>query len=80
MPNPLTHSRSLPEHATPAGDRVAASITIRVYASGAMSISGDIGEPQWAIAALEHAKDAIRSRAAQAAGEAIVKPGDVKLP
>lgn len=79
MANPLTHSRSLPDHATDAGDRVAASITIKVYASGAMSVDGSIGDLQWALAALDHAKDAIRSEHAKKLGAAVVPAKDVSL-
>lgn len=77
--NPLTHSRSLPEHATDAGDRVAARIVITVYASGALSVAGDIGDPNWACAALDNAKDAVKSHAAKQIGAALVPAKDVSL-
>lgn len=79
MANPLTHAKSLPEHATDAGDEVAARITITVFASGAMQVAGNIADLQWALAALDHAKDAIKSEHARKLGAALVPAKDVSL-
>ncbi len=80
MGNPLQHATSLPDHATDVGDRVAARIVITVHASGAMSVSGNIEDQQWALVALEHAADAVRSHHARKAGELVIPAKDVRLP
>ncbi len=79
MGHPLQHGRDLPEHMTAQGDKVVARITIDVMASGALRCYGDIGDQRWALAALDNAKDAIKSHHAQQLGHAIVRPEDVKL-
>ena len=66
MSNPLKQNqRANPEHSTPAGDQIAAQITIVVYASGAMQVGGNIEDKTWALVALEHAADAIKSHHAK---------------
>jgi len=44
----------------PAPDDVVATITIRLHAHGAMSVSGNIGDKTLALSMLDHAKDAVR--------------------
>lgn len=38
-------------------------ITVKYYADGSMSTSGNIGDAHFAIALLDHAKDAVRGNA-----------------
>lgn len=64
---------------TDAGNQVVARIVIEVTAAGGLRVSGDIGDQQWALAALDNAKDAIKSHHARLFGHAIVDPKDVKL-
>jgi nitrogen fixation protein FixH len=45
---------------SPAGDAVAVEITIRVYASGALSVQGPMADKTWMLAALEQAKQAVK--------------------
>lgn len=62
MSDPLrSKPKSLPEHMSPAGDRVFATLIIRIQESGALSVEGPIENREWCIAVLENAKDAIRN-------------------
>ncbi len=53
--------------ATPEGNEastvVAARVVVTQYADGSMSVSGPMYDPEWILAALEHACDAARTRA-----------------
>lgn len=70
--------RSMHDHGTPAGDLFAA-LTIKVHASGALSVEGPIENKEWAIAVLENAKDAIRGYHDKKKGEIIVPAKDVSI-
>lgn len=59
--------------------RVEAQLTIKVWTDGSMSIEGPT-DPEWCLAALEHAKDAVKSRQLALAGRVIVPSRDVVLP
>jgi hypothetical protein len=61
MAHPVHQGRDLPDHMSPTGDAVAVEITIRVYASGAMSVHGPMEDKAWMLAALENAKDAVKN-------------------
>lgn len=74
MANPLTSARdSLPDHMSPSGDLVAwaytitahtntlpLTLTVSIYTSGALSVSGHINDEVLADSLLDHAMDAIR--------------------
>lgn len=61
MGHPVHQGRDLPDHLEPSGDAVAIEIVIRVHASGAMSVAGPVEDREWMLAALDHAKDAVRN-------------------
>ena len=78
MSDPFKSSaRSLAEHLTPDGDKVAVQITIKVHASGALSVEGPLDEREWMLAALDNAKDAVRNHRRNA--PIIVPAKDVSL-
>lgn len=80
MPDPLKHSRrALPGHESEEGGRVVAQIVISVHASGALAVSGSIGDRAWALAVLENAKDAINGHHNRQLAAAIVPAKDVDL-
>lgn len=58
-------------------DGAVVTITINVYASGAMSVAGPLQDKRWMLAALENAKDSVRNHRGQ--GEIIVPGRDVSL-
>ena len=62
MAHPVYQSKDLAEHFTTDGDAVAVEIVIRVMASGAMQITGPMNDSLWMLAALDHAKDAIKNQ------------------
>jgi hypothetical protein len=58
--------------------QVVASITVKVFADNAMSVEGNIEDPNWATAALANAIDAIRNQTKPKLG--LIIPGkDVSL-
>lgn len=79
MGHPVHQGRDLAEHFSPAGDAVAVEIVIRVMASGAMQIVGPMNDPLWMLAALDHAKDAIKNQQKPKTG-IIIPAHDVELP
>lgn len=44
------------------GKQLMAQITIKVWSDGAMSIEGPTTEPEWCLAALDHAAEALRNQ------------------
>jgi hypothetical protein len=61
-------------------DGVIAKIEICVRRSGAMSTAGSIEDEAYALAVLDHAKDAIRQHHARKRAKLIVPAKDVSLP
>jgi hypothetical protein len=60
------------------GEDVISEINIRLRASGAMSVSGNIGDTRAAVAMIDHARDAVKR---QLGGRlAIVPASDVDVP
>ena len=66
------------EHKTAPLDVVAA-ISVKFHASGALSVSGNIGDLAFALQMLDHAKDAIRSQHRKRESGLIVPGRDVDL-
>ena len=62
MPNTWDLVRATPE-GNEASKVVAARVVVTQYADGSMSVSGPMHDPEWILAALEHATDAARTRA-----------------
>jgi hypothetical protein len=54
-------------------------IVITVHAGGAMSVTGPVHDPLWILAALEHARDAVKGQFARRPGF-ILPDKDVSLP
>ncbi len=79
MGHPTQQGRNLADHATPDGDAVAVEIIIRVHASGAMSILGPMQDPAWVLAALDHAKDAVKNQM-KPKNEIVIPSKDIQLP
>ena len=79
MAHPIRSGKdALPDHLSPDGDRIAAELSIRLHASGALSILGPIADPQWCLEVLAAATDYIRN--AMLPREQIVIPEhDVEL-
>ena len=61
------------------GDAVIAKIEICVRRNGSMSTAGTIENEAYALAILDHAKDAIRSHHKRKA-KLVIKPEDTQLP
>ena len=78
MGHPVHQGRDLAEHFSPDGDKVAVEIKILVMASGAMQIIGPMNDPLWMLAALDHAKDAIKNQQ-RPKTEIIIPAKDVQL-
>lgn len=81
MPDPLKGNRdTLPDHCTPDGDKVVETLTIRIHASGALSVVGPIDNHAWALAVLDNARDAINNHHnPQRKGGLIVPGNDVSI-
>lgn len=45
--------------------RLVAQITVKIWENGSLSIEGPVEDTAWCLAALDHAKDAIRRKASQ---------------
>lgn len=70
--------RSMPDHGTVAGD-ACVTLTVKVHASGALSVEGPIENQEWALAVLANAADAIRNYHGKKQGEIIVPSKDVSI-
>lgn len=57
---------------------VAARVVVTQYVDGSMSVSGPMHDPEWVLAALEHACDAARTRAFSARRTILLTPGQVE--
>lgn len=79
MAHPVYQGKDLPEHLTDVGDPVAIKIEIRIHASGAMSIVGPVEDQAWMLAALDHAKDAVKGYHIPRS-QLIIPKQDVQLP
>lgn len=64
------------------GDAVVAEIKIQVRRNGSMATAGDIGDLAFALAMLDHAKDAVRQHHMRllAGKHVIISSEDVTLP
>ncbi len=57
-----------------------ATLKITYYDDGALCVEGHIDDKEWALAALDHAKDSVRSHHMRKHAAQIVPAGDVTLP
>jgi len=64
---------------SPAGDVVAAQLVITLHASGALTITGPIADPQWCLDALDHARDFIKNSMKPKDQIVVVPAKDVEL-
>lgn len=80
MANPLTsRQRCLPDHMSPAGDKVAFEYKIKVFTSGALAVEGPIEELAYTMAVFENAKDAVKAHHTRKS-TLIIPSKDVELP
>ena len=73
MANTWDLVRATPESAD-VSTIVAARVVVTQYADGSMSVSGPMHDPEWVLAALEHACDAARTRAFAARRKLLLAP------
>ena len=59
-------------------DDTVATISIRLHANGAMSISGNIGDKSLALKMLDHARDAVLAQVRDRS-ELVIERGDMRL-
>jgi hypothetical protein len=76
VPNTWDLVRATPE-GNEASTVVAARVVVTQYADGSMSVSGPMHDPEWVLAALEHACDAARTRAFAARRKLLLPAGQV---
>ncbi len=57
-----------------------ATLTITYYDDGALCVEGHIDDKEWVLAALDHAKDSIRSHHMRKHAAQLVPGRDVSLP
>jgi hypothetical protein len=63
------------------GDEVRSWIGIKLWASGVMSIDGNIGDTNLALVMLDHARDAVkRQRRPKDQGKLVIPDRDVQVP
>lgn len=61
------------------GTLLAAKLVITVYASGSMSVTGDIGDLKLALAALDNALEGVKSESGRRARSALLPAKDANL-
>lgn len=58
---------------------VMAQITVTVFRSGAMSVSGDIHDEQFALSLIDAARDSVKSHHLRTHGQLIIPAGSARL-
>ncbi len=81
MSDPLRnpHGAGVLDEESHGAGAVVLQLIITLHASGALSVSGAIGDKAYALALLDNAKDAIRNHHTRREGQLIVPGNDVSV-